>query len=344
MKRWTFWLALGAFLAAAVPAFAVTVDEVIGLTRARASDTIILSKIEADGTVFHLTVDEILALKEAGVSDPVITYMINTGKGGQDAIPPDERVEEEVSYDDEVETEDADRYTTGLDSRYRGTTVVAFAHYYPHWPGYMWSYYYDPFWWPNLAFYFAYWQPYPYGYWYYDPWYRCHAGSGWYWGHDHYDRYAYLHHDGYDRVHKGRNVGSRGPAEGYDRSTKSRYASRPSYEDTRQRALRPGPAEGRTTREVKPDRPGANRTRQVRQPRQPSPPAGEVDAPKPSPGRSVKPAPRPTETGQDRPSRDSGRSLKPAPAPARPQPSARPAPAPRPAPGNAREDSRARKH
>lgn len=341
MKRWTLGVAFGVVLALAGSAWAVTVEDVIGLTRASASDTIILSKIEADGTVFHLTVDEILGLKNAGVSDAVITYMINTGKSDREEPADITEVEDSSTAYDEQESytaEDSDRYSTGLDNRYRGTTTVAFAYYYPNWPGYRWSYYYDPFWWPELAYYFTYWQPYPYGYWYYDPWYRCNARSSWYWGHGHYDDYASAHHDGYERYKKGRGVGNRGASEGYDRSTKDRGVARPSY-DAGRRQLRPTPAAGATIREVKPDRPGAARSRDLRQPRQPSPPTGKVDSPKPTPGRELKPTPQPSEQRQVRPGADAGRTMRPAPAPSvRPQPSARPAPS------NTREESRTRKH
>ncbi len=347
MKRWTWGLAFGVVLALAGSAWAVTTEDVIGLTRAGASDTIILSKIEADGTVFHLTVDEILDLKKAGVSDPVITYMINTGKGDREepaAVAEDEGSSAVFGEQESYTTEDSDRYSTGLDSQYRGTTTVAFAYYYPNWPGYRWSYYYDPFWWPDLAYYFTYWQPYPYGYWYYDPWYRCHARSDWYWGHGQYDYYAYAHHDSHERYKKGRSVGSRGAAEGYERSTKDRSVARPSYDASR-RELRPTPATGETIRQVKPSRPGAESTRDLRQPRRPSPPTGKVDSPKPTPGRELKPTPQQSDQRQARPGADGGRTMKPTPAPSvRPQPSARPAPTARPAPGNTREESRARKH
>jgi hypothetical protein len=83
---------------------AITVAEVIGLTRAEANDAVIMAKIEADGTVFRLTVDEILELKEAGVSDTVITFMINTGKVdlGSDVVEevPEEAAEEEALEED----------------------------------------------------------------------------------------------------------------------------------------------------------------------------------------------------------------------------------------------------
>lgn len=345
MKRWTLGVAFGVVFALAGSAWAVTVEDVIGLTRAGASDTIILSKIEADATVFHLTVDEILGLKKAGVSDPVITYMINTGKSdGEESVVAAEDDTNSSAYDDQESyaTEDSDRYSTGLDGQYRGTTAVAFAYYYPNWPGYRWSYYYDPFWWPDLAYYFTYWQPYPYGYWYYDPWYRCQVRGGWYWGHDQYDHYAYAHHDSYERYKKGRSVGNRGGAEGYDRTTKSgRTTGRPSY-DADRRQLRPTPATGQTIRQVKPDRPGAARTRDLRQPRRPNPPVGNVDSP--NPGRELKPTPQPSEQRPSRPGVEGGRTVKPTPAPSvRSQPSARPAPAPRPA-DNTRDESRTRKH
>jgi len=90
MKRRILGLAIFTLVLAAGPVQAITLEDVVGLTRADASNAVIMAQIEADGTVFHLTVDEILALKEAGVSDSVITFMINTGK----AVPVTEEVEQ----------------------------------------------------------------------------------------------------------------------------------------------------------------------------------------------------------------------------------------------------------
>jgi len=224
MKRWIVWPAVFLFLALAGSAQAITVAEVVGLTRAEANDAVIMAKIDADGTVFRLTVDDILELKEAGVSNAVITYMINTGK--LDFEP--EVVEEVPESVEEPQEEYVDAggggdvvYVEDLDNQYRTSYgfSVGLGYYYPHWSGFNWSYYYDPFYWTSWPFYFAYWQPYPYYSWYYDPWYYCNSYNygyynSWYGGHYYSHHHQnYYGHDGsyYAGGHKGgRNVGNRG--------------------------------------------------------------------------------------------------------------------------------------
>ena len=223
-----FALLLGGTLLVTAPAFALSLDDIVEMARADASDSVILSQIEVDGTIFHLTVNDILRLKEAGVSDTVITYMINTGKSGE--APAEETV---TQPEPEPEPQqDGEYYATDLDNRYRSSVSVSvgFGYYYPHWPGYQWSYYYDPFWWPSMAFYFAYWQPYPYYYWYYSPWYYA---NRYIWGYfhphyyGHYNRYHHGHGGyyggGYGGGHStpGRNVGNRGDVTERDRRVKN---------------------------------------------------------------------------------------------------------------------------
>lgn len=336
MRHALFGLVIATALAAAAPARAVTVDDVRGLARAGASDTIILAKIDADGTVFHLTVDEILALRQAGVSDPVITYMINTGKGSAAEAPAPAAAQDQGGAYDQNTTGDystggyADGgydqgYQSGLDSRYRGNVSVSFGYYYPHWPGYAYSYYYDPFWWPSMSYYYCYWQPYPYSYWYYDPWYRWNAGVSWYWYPRDHDRYGRGHHDYYARAEKGRHVGGRGGSSGYGRAYKngSRSGNPVVYDGSRRVLKSPAPGQrvpAERGRATKPSRPAVRDQNRLRSPEQPVRQVKPSPAPgRSNPGREVKPgrgserryepAPRPS------PSRDSGRGS------ARPSPS-----------------------
>jgi hypothetical protein len=227
MKNQMLWAFCLAVLLAASPVAALTVDDVMGLTRAGASDAVILAKIDADATVFHLTVQEILDLKAAGVSDDVITYMINTGKldtsGSTENAPPVEEQPQAAQPENDAENYDGGgQVGLGVYGGPGGVGFgVSFGYYYPYWPGYSYGYYYDPFWWPSWPYYYSYWPPYPYYHSYYDPWYAC--GGGYY--HDYYDGcYDNYYHDGYGdsyRVDKGRNVGSRGPASPVDRVVKS---------------------------------------------------------------------------------------------------------------------------
>ena len=219
-------------LIAAAPVAAITIDEVIKLSEAGASDSVIMSKIDDDGTVFHPTVDDILLLKEKGVSDVVITYMMNSGKVDQqdkvqeaspedEAGPPADGKAENDNYDDGGGGD----VSVGLGFDSYGNVGFSFGYYYPHWPGYWYSYYYDPFWWPSWCYYWGYYAPYPYYYWYYDPWYAC---NGYY--HGYYDNcyYDHYHNDGYNYGYNdGRNVGNRGPSNGYDRTIKNPTTGKP---------------------------------------------------------------------------------------------------------------------
>jgi hypothetical protein len=221
MKRWMMGLAVVALVAAAGPVQAITVDDVIGLTRADASDAIIMSKIEVDGTVFHLTVGEILQLKEAGVSDPVITYMINTGKIDlepevvEEAPPLEEEEALSGEYEEEYASGDDGYYSTSLDSEYRSSVGVSvgFGWYYPFWPGFSWSFYYGPYWWGWQPWYYAAWAPYPYycGYYGYGYGYGC-GYCGYYSCRYYHYPTPYYHYggDSYAKVYKGRDTGNRG--------------------------------------------------------------------------------------------------------------------------------------
>ncbi len=331
MKRWILGLAIAAAMAAAVPAQAVTVDDIIGLTRADASDAIILAKIDSDGTVFHLTVDDILALKKAGVSDQVITYMINTGKGGTgDQAPaadePAPAGEGQGAYDsgngyrtdlDQGYRSDGG-YGTGLDSQYRGSVSASFAYYYPQWPGYRYSYYYDPFYWPSWSYYWTYWQPYPYSYWYYDPWYRCNSFVWWYSNPDWYwDRYGHRHHDYANRVERGRHVGNRGYAAPSRPPRGERSKAGVGFRGDRRTLRTPSPGVNRPApgkREVRPSQPPVRserpRVQDRRRASRPSPSQGTVRPSRPAPPQpTVRPAPRSSSRPQPppRPRRDETR-------------------------------------
>ena len=216
-------------LVAAAPVSAITIDEVIKLSEAGASDSVIMAKIDDDGTVFHPTVDDILLLKQKGVSDVVITYMMNSGKVDQEDTVQDTPVDEtgppadgDSAQDDTYDDGGGD-VSVGLGFDSYGNVGFSFGYYYPHWPGYWYSYYYDPFWWPSWCYYWGYYAPYPYYYWYHDPWYAC---NGYY--HGYYDNCYYpSNHGYYDGYYDGRNVGNRGPSYGYDRTIKNPSTGKP---------------------------------------------------------------------------------------------------------------------
>lgn len=58
------------------PAWAISVQEVIDLSRAQVGDDIIIAKIKSDRSTFTLGAKDILDLKNAGVSDRVILAMV----------------------------------------------------------------------------------------------------------------------------------------------------------------------------------------------------------------------------------------------------------------------------
>ena len=58
---------------------AATVDEIIALSKAGVSDTVLLALIDRDGSVFMLDADELLTLKQARVSDAVVVAMLKSG-------------------------------------------------------------------------------------------------------------------------------------------------------------------------------------------------------------------------------------------------------------------------
>jgi hypothetical protein len=81
---------LAAVLSTPVPAFAVTVDEIVGLAHAGVTDAIILALIDRDKTIFTIDPTQILKLQRDGVSEPVILAMLKSGRAeGDDAARAD---------------------------------------------------------------------------------------------------------------------------------------------------------------------------------------------------------------------------------------------------------------
>ena len=71
-------VAAGVLLLASPAAMAITVDEVITLTKLGIAPDEIVKAIEKDRTVFNLSVTDILGLKKAAVDDKVIKFMLGT--------------------------------------------------------------------------------------------------------------------------------------------------------------------------------------------------------------------------------------------------------------------------
>lgn len=64
----------------------MTAEEVHHLLTTEVSEEVILSQIEATGSVFELSVEEIIKLKKAGASDELIMSMIETGIEPEDEV------------------------------------------------------------------------------------------------------------------------------------------------------------------------------------------------------------------------------------------------------------------
>jgi hypothetical protein len=74
----------------AARADALTVRDVIELSKAGVGDPVLLALIEVDHPVFTLNTDTLKALKEAGVSDQVMIAMIHSGRTRPPAAPAQE--------------------------------------------------------------------------------------------------------------------------------------------------------------------------------------------------------------------------------------------------------------
>jgi hypothetical protein len=62
------------------PASAVTINEIISLTRAGVSEPVILALIDRDKTIFTLAADQLVTLQKAGVTDTVVIAMLRSGR------------------------------------------------------------------------------------------------------------------------------------------------------------------------------------------------------------------------------------------------------------------------
>jgi hypothetical protein len=81
MRRLIVALAVPAILlAVSADAAAISIEDVIELSRARLSDDVIVELIDIDGTVHRLDTATIVRLKDAGVSERVIVALMRNGR------------------------------------------------------------------------------------------------------------------------------------------------------------------------------------------------------------------------------------------------------------------------
>jgi hypothetical protein len=62
------------------PAAAVTVDEIVALSKAGVSEAVILALLDRDGTVLTIAPAQIVSLKREGLSDTLILAMLKNGR------------------------------------------------------------------------------------------------------------------------------------------------------------------------------------------------------------------------------------------------------------------------
>jgi hypothetical protein len=79
-------------LFAPLKARAVTIDDIVALSKAGVAESVLIAVIDADQTVFTLTPQQIIELKRAGVADSVVTKMVLSareidGSGPRDEAP-----------------------------------------------------------------------------------------------------------------------------------------------------------------------------------------------------------------------------------------------------------------
>jgi hypothetical protein len=67
-------------LLTAASASAVTVDQIVALSKAGVSEAVILALLERDGTVLTIEPEQLVALKRDGLSDALITAMLRSGR------------------------------------------------------------------------------------------------------------------------------------------------------------------------------------------------------------------------------------------------------------------------
>ena len=58
----------------------MTVDEIVALSKAGVSESVILALIDRDKTIFSLPAERIVALQKDGVSDAIVIAMLRSGR------------------------------------------------------------------------------------------------------------------------------------------------------------------------------------------------------------------------------------------------------------------------
>jgi hypothetical protein len=80
MRRLFTFLIVAACAGVATPAAAVTVDQIVSLSKAGVSEAVILALIDRDRTILTIDPEQIVTLKREGLSDSLITAMLQSGR------------------------------------------------------------------------------------------------------------------------------------------------------------------------------------------------------------------------------------------------------------------------
>lgn len=72
-------------LVAALPAQAVTLRDLVDLSKSGLSDEILIALVEAERSVFHLNAADVQALKRQGLSDRVLLHLLQTPASREEA-------------------------------------------------------------------------------------------------------------------------------------------------------------------------------------------------------------------------------------------------------------------
>jgi hypothetical protein len=77
---------IAALACGAVPASAVTLDQVLSLKKAGVTDAVVLALIERDHTVFTIQPEQVVELQRLGLSEALIIAMLKSGQAGDEAV------------------------------------------------------------------------------------------------------------------------------------------------------------------------------------------------------------------------------------------------------------------
>src|SRR5438128_12682147 len=80
-------LVLGLAVCTAVPARAVTLAEVVALSKSGVSEQVVLALIERDQTLFSLSPDQLVKLQREGLSDTILLALLKSGRAN-DVLDP----------------------------------------------------------------------------------------------------------------------------------------------------------------------------------------------------------------------------------------------------------------